>query len=338
MTQLTTNAKIAWLSLNDVLAAFHPLNPREHSLEEGGDILHIADSLLEVGFATTLTMQEGGYLLSGHGRSAAADFLRQQSEDWFDHRWDLWLSRSPERKAIAPLHKERFTASYWNKVPVTMVALDEATQKATLIRLNNQSKDGKDQPARLAAILSQLPKSQQEHAGWDSKTASSFISAFAERKQEREAEETETEEEDFQSKQFFSSPDSTDYSVGADDSADDSTEFSSDVDYDSEEDFDPDEPGEIAIAEVDSDVEDFKPDIFDHTKEYSETRAVLYLSNEELIEYKALLVKAAQKLEVDIVSNIAKIWRSQAIMALLRSFVSASEPEIEPISPEKGRE
>lgn len=308
---------VSWEPTAKLLQALNPENPRDHFED---DIQATALSLLEAGWAEIgVSRQKNGYLIGGHGRVQAADWLSKQSPDWFDHQWQKWIAATDARQSIADEHRERFSPDYWSQCPVKYNNLDELTQKATMIRLNNQAKDGRDNQKRMAALLDQMPKGYQEQAGWDSKTAEIFISAFVQRKQEKEP-------EDRIDRQLFERPDATVYDP--DNSPNDASEFSgpmtsdwggNDEEFDISQGFSVDESGMVQIEEIDE-LDAVNADVFDFTKAYSETRAVLYLSQAEYEEYKALVARVADHLKIDTQANIAKIWRSQAVMAALRTI------------------
>lgn len=353
--QKIDDSPIVWESTDFLMQHLNEENPRDHFEE---DIKDIALSLLRTGWAEIgVCRQQDGPLLGGHGRVMAADWLLKQDPDWFEHEWKKW-TKSPEREAIAHLHQERFTPDYWAKCPVKINNLDPLTQKAVMIRLNNQAKDGRDNPKRLAALLVQMPKDLVEQSGFDQGTARSFMAAFVERKATVEEPPEETE---FQGKQHFERQDATDYSYGEeteDDSLADATAESGPVesyygsgfedefgDYSGdfgEETGNPSAwerpaappPPAVKIADVDtSNVGDFTAGVFDHTKEFSETRAVLYFSYDELNEYKRLASHAANVLGIDKEGNIAKIWRSKAMIAALKLVEQLHPPTADETPP-----
>ena len=204
--------EVLWLATTEIIRRFHPENPRDHTEEH--DLPWIRESLLDFGWLTYPTIQQNldgslGYLISGHGRAIGADWLSQQDDDFFSTEWNRWI-KATGRDKIAKLHQNRFCADYWSKAPVIPTTLDELSQKSALLRLNNTSHDGQDDPGKIAAILAQMPKRQIQSAGWDTSTANTFMQAFLQRKEQEPAEE---EEFDYQDKEYFEYPDATDYSV-----------------------------------------------------------------------------------------------------------------------------
>lgn len=184
------------LSTAEVLKKFHPENPREHS--EENDLPWIRDSLLDFGWLIYPTIQQNldgsfGHLLSGHGRVQGAEWLGEQDDDFFLKEWERWL-KGDGREKVAARHQGRFCSDYWHKIPLVPVTLDELSQKSALLRLNNTSHDGRDDPGKIAAILAQMPKRQIKTAGWDSSTANSFMNAFLIRKSEEPDEDIDPPE------------------------------------------------------------------------------------------------------------------------------------------------
>lgn len=243
----------------DLLKRFHPENPKEH--DQDTDVQFIAQSLLEIGWATTLTLQENGSLLGGHGRVLAADWLRSQSQEWFDHQFKKWCSK-PGRSAIELLHKQRFCPEYWENCPVWTLTLDETTQKSTLIRLNNTQRDGKDNPERLAALLAKLPREQKEHAGWDEEAANKFMASFRARQSELDDDDEDEDEDgdEDEDELNISLPsaeieDDDDFDEEEEDAIDVDSEVVDDDKDESEEEFDDEEESDDELDEEESEEE-----------------------------------------------------------------------------------
>jgi hypothetical protein len=289
-------SEVLWLPTRTVLEKFHPENPREHTEEH--DLPWIRDSLLDFGWLTYPTIQQNldgslGYLISGHGRTIGADWLSQQDDDFFASEWNRWI-KATGRDKIAAKHQGRFCADYWLKTPVIPTTLDDLSQKSALLRLNNTSHDGRDDPGKIAAILAQMPKRQIKSAGWDTSTANTFMQAFLQRKEEEPTEE----EFDYQEKEYFERADATDYSGNTIDvEARESTS-----DYDSYTPpsntevvtVDTTEVAENVLAEVES--SNYNPNAEE------QTRFLVYLNKDVIDEFKELVAVAADKL------NIPKDW------------------------------
>ena len=207
-----------WLPTEQLMTAFHPLNPIQHEVE--GDVKDLALSLLEGGWVEPITLnQRNGRLVGGHGRVEAANWLMQQSESWFEHRSQMWTAYHEGGVS----DEERFTSEYWQKALVLLVDLSEPEHEAMLIRLNDTESQGKDDPEKLKALLSQLPGRLKQLAGY------------------REAIAPEPQPtEEFQDKQRFESSGAIDYRV-ADAPDPDTAEYAS---GDVTEYHDPDEEGE----------------------------------------------------------------------------------------------
>ena len=303
-------SEILWLSTKIVIQRFHPENPREHTEEH--DLPWIRESLLDFGWLTYPTIQQNldrslGYLISGHGRAIGADWLSQQGEEFYTAEWNRWI-KATGRDKIAKLHQNRFCADYWKKTPVIPTTLDEISQKSALLRLNNTSHDGQDDPGKIAAILAQMPKRQIKSAGWDNSTANTFMQAFLQRKEEEPVEEDEF---DYQDKEYFERPDATDYSnptinVEARESTDDfvnaapdSTEIVT---------VDTSEVTEGVLAEVDS---------ASYNPNEEQSRFLVYLNKDIMHEFKELVATAADKLDIQ-KEGLAIIWRSQTILEAIK--------------------
>lgn len=183
--------RVSFLPTDDLLNASHAHNVVKHSLD--GDVKELAISLLEGGWVEPITLNSLNHtLVGGHGRVMACDWLRNQSPEWFDHRWELWRSHHEETK----IDQERFSPMYWNEALVLHVELTDAAHEAMLIRLNDTECQGKDDPERLKALLADLPARLRHLAG------------------HKQAEAVpESQEPETQDKQQFTRSDAVDYSV-----------------------------------------------------------------------------------------------------------------------------
>lgn len=314
---------VLWMPTSELLKKFDPDNPRMHDLE--GDVQKIAESLLGFGWATTLTLQENGNLVSGHGRCLAADQLRQYTPDQFELAWNEWLEVNPKRKAIADSHFPRFNSDYWQNCPVTVIPLDDASSKSLLVRMNNQNFDGSDSPEKIAAILAKLPEQLVEGAGFDKQQARSYIDAYMEK--------TPTKPQvEFQPKQYFERPDATVYD-GAGVVVDPETLAATDripedwtvevegqsytVD-DLEEQHQTEQEQAIALEDLDfSNFDDsFRGASVD--KDIAETRIVLLVSKADLAEYNEKIGAIAADIGVS-TEGSSKLWKPKAIMTLVRN-------------------
>lgn len=326
--------EVVWMPTARLKEAFFELNPRIHTLDT--DVKGLALRLLDAGWMEIGISynEQTERLVGGHGRVEACLWLAEQDEDWFADRWEKWLQANPDRKELAHQHHDRFNAEYWTQAPVKLNRVDQTTHNAMVIALNNQAVEGKDDPKRVAALLAQLPKQFDDMAGWESSAKSAFTSAFLEKKKVAEAAEAEEEaaQTEYQNKQRFERDDATEYEEG--DEPEDATAESGEVTtyYDEDEaDWKP-EDGEdevyeefraadgsiVSIANVDTDIEAVETDVFKHSKHYADTRAVLYVSQDELQRWKAMSKAAAAVFEVDTVGEIAKIWRSKATLAAIQ--------------------
>ncbi|MBN3993868.1 MAG: hypothetical protein HWQ36_26140 [Nostoc sp. NMS2] len=302
--------EVLWLPTRTIIEKFHPENPREHTEEH--DLPWIRESLLDFGWLTYPSIQQNldgslGYLISGHGRTIGADWLSQQDDDFFTQEWNRWI-KATGRDKIANKHQGRFCGDYWLNTPVIPVTLDDLSQKSALLRLNNNSHDGRDDPGKIAAILAQMPKRQIKAAGWDTSTANSFMQAFLIRKEE----EPQSEEE-YQEKEYFERPDATDYSGNTVDvEARESNDYTplSDAEVVT---FDASEVTENVLAEVES--ANYNPNAEE------QTRFLVYLNKDVLDEFKELVAGAADKLGIA-KEGLAQQWRSQTILEAVRFIVN----------------
>lgn len=327
------NMPVTFMSIDDLLASMDPENANEHDLD--GDVKETAHSLLMAGWVEygVVYNERLKKLVGGHGRIQSADWLRQQDPDWFERQWELWLA-APDRKPIAKQHHERFNPAYWGRAPVILVELDEHTHRSLLLRLNNRTVSGRDNPAKVAALLAKIPKQNDQLAGWSPDTKRSYVSAFLQKRPEPEP------EPEVQSKQYFARPDATDYSEDPDDGPDDATKESGEVSsyrdpsaatWESE-----DEWGEGSFQGADGDVYEVanvetdsvgKVDAegVNYDKAIRETRAVLLYSHDQLKRFHELapsipfILQARYGIEIDVARSI-KEWRPDAMLALLEWF------------------
>ncbi|MBO3459977.1 hypothetical protein G7B40_040330 [Aetokthonos hydrillicola Thurmond2011] len=313
-------SEVLWLPTSTVLEKFHPENPREHTEEH--DLPWIRDSLLDFGWLAYPTIQQNldgslGYLISGHGRTIGADWLSQQDDEFFASEWNRWI-KATGRDKIANKHQGRFCADYWLKTPVIPTTLDDLSQKSALLRLNNTSHDGRDDPGKIAAILAQMPKRQIKTAGWDTSTANNFMQAFLQRKEE----EPQEEGFDYQEKEYFERPDATDYSsdysgntvnVEARGSIDDDSYIPSSMNEVVT--VDTTEVTEGVLAEVES---------ANYNPSEEQTRFLVYLNKDVLEEFKELVANAADKLGVS-KEGLAQQWRSQTILEAVRKIANQQD-------------
>jgi hypothetical protein len=310
---VTQTNEVLWLPTRTIIEKFHPENPREHTEEH--DLPWIRESLLDFGWLTYPSIQQNldgslGYLISGHGRTIGADWLSQQDDDFFTTEWNRWI-KATGREKIATKHQGRFCADYWLKTPVIPTTLDDLSQKSALLRLNNTSHDGRDDPGKIAAILAQMPKRQIKAAGWDTSTANSFMQAFLIRKEEELVEE----ESDYQEKEHFERPDATDYSGNTVDvEARESNDYTPPSDAEVVT-FDTSEVTENVLAEVES--ANYNPNAEE------QTRFLVYLNKDVLEEFKELVAGAADKLGIA-KEGLAQQWRSQTILEAVR-FIANKE-------------
>ncbi|MBW4478626.1 MAG: hypothetical protein KME54_17640 [Tolypothrix brevis GSE-NOS-MK-07-07A] len=303
--------EVMWLPTHTIIEKFHPENPREHTEEH--DLPWIRESLLDFGWLTYPSIQQNldgslGYLISGHGRTIGADWLSRQNEDFFTTEWNRWI-KGTGRDKIATKHQGRFCSDYWSKTPVIPATLDALSQKSALLRLNNTSHDGRDDPGKIAAILAQMPKHQIKTAGWDTSTANNFMQAFLVRKEEEPEDEF-----DYQDKEHFERPDATDYSgntvdVEARSSTDYTTGNNEIVTVDTTEILDG------VLAEVES---------ASYNPSDEQTRFLVYLDKEVLDEFKELIALTADKLKIPR-EGLAQQWRSQTILEAVRFIVNQQE-------------
>jgi hypothetical protein len=315
--------EVMWLPTRTIIEKFHPENPREHTEEH--DLPWIRESLLDFGWLTYPSIQQNldgslGYLISGHGRTIGADWLSQQDEDFFTQEWNRWI-KATGRDKIATKHQGRFCGDYWLKTPVISTTLDDLSQKSALLRLNNTSHDGRDDPGKIAAILAQMPKRQIKAAGWDTSTANSFMQAFLVRKEDEENEYNEYEE-----KEYFEQPDATDSAASSSHRASYSgntvdVEARESNDYTPPSDaeivtFDTSEVTENVLAEVES--ANYNPNAEE------QTRFLVYLNKDVLEEFKELVASSADKLGIA-KEGLAQQWRSQTILEAVRFIANQQD-------------
>ena len=319
-------SEVLRLATTEVIKRFHPENPREHTEEH--DLPWIRESLLDFGWLTYPSIQQNldgslGYLISGHGRVMGADWLSQQDDDFFTSEWNRWI-KATGRDKIATKHQGRFCGKYWSEVPVIPTTLDDLSQKSALLRLNNTSHDGRDDPGKIAAILAQMPKRQIKAAGWDTNTANSFMQAFLVRKEESVEEDFDYQEQRglgvspsgaTAEKEYFEQPDATDYSGHTVDvEARESDDYMPPSDAELVT-VDTSEVAENVLAEVES--ANYNPNAEE------QTRFLVYLNKDVLDEFKELVAVAADKLGITR-EGLAQQWRSQTILEAVR-FIANSD-------------
>jgi len=162
----------------ELLNAFHPENPRDHSIEPGGDVEKTAISLLHAGWCELPSYNaRNDKLIGGHGRVLACEYLMQQNKEWFAEQWQQYQEINPKADAEA---QARFAAGYWLKVPLKLSEMRDPLHKAMMVRLNNETARGKSDERLKAAILSKLPPKAQEVAMPDPERRSKFLTRFAE--------------------------------------------------------------------------------------------------------------------------------------------------------------
>lgn len=206
---------VDWLSTDELLAAFHPLNPNEH---DELDVERTARSLLDAGWVEPITLNRlNRIIVGGHGRVMAADWLRQQSQAWFDHQYQRW------EQVYAALEDDRlrFSPDWWQKCLVLEVELDDRTHEAMLMRLNDTESQGVDDPQKLRSLLSSLPALSRSLAGHEAPAEPAPGAEFPQSSVEAAT--------DYQDKQHFERSDATDYRVKDAPEPDTAEHFSGDV-------------------------------------------------------------------------------------------------------------
>lgn len=326
---------IVWMPTQELLGYSDPDNPRVHDPE--GDVKQTAQSILHLGWLEIGIVFNPvlGTLVGGHGRVMGANFNRHQTEEWFEREWEIWLAANPDRKDLAEIHHERFCAAYWENCPVRVIQLDEKSHKSGLIRLNNQQVAGKDDPTRMAALLSKIPKQFNDLTGWEASTKKSFTEAFLKRVEERGG----LDQSDYEPGQRFERPDATDYSVRDPEHPNDATEESGGVhsNFDSPEFPAAPEaaPGyEVVQVGTDDVNPEFRHEGVAYDSNIRETRAVLLFSREQLFEFNKKLAPACafivQELgyELDTVGQSIRLWRPDAFLLALRHFVEKDHAQL----------
>ena len=293
------------LPTSGLLAKFHPENPREHSEEH--DLPWIRETILDFGWLVYPTIQRNldgsfGYLISGHGRVLGADWLSQRDEDFFLKEWERW-TKGTGRDKIAQKHQERFCANYWDAIPVVPVTLDELSQKSALLRLNNTSHDGRDDPGKIAAILAQMPKRQIKTAGWDSGTANSFMQAFLVRKEEPEEEQEETGNYDFNDDKYPNENGTT---------AIDATPNRSD--------YTPPPSAEKVIVETENVADVGAVQSINYTGKGEQTQFFIFLDKGDLADFRSKLDQLAPQIGVS-TDGMVQQYRSQVILKVVDMVV-----------------
>ena len=292
-------SEVLRLPTSNVLAKFHPENPREHS--EENDLPWIRDSLLDFGWLIYPTIQQNldgsfGYLISGHGRVQGADWLSQQDKDFFLKEWERWI-KGTGRDRIAEKHQERFCANYWAAIPVVPVTLDELSQKSALLRLNNTSHDGRDDPGKIAAILAQMPKRQIKTAGWDSGTANNFMQAFLVRKEEEP--EDDLGEQDEMSEDGTTTIDVTP----------------------SRSDYTPPPPAEKVIIETENVADVGAVQTINYTGKGEQTQFYIFLDKGDLADFRSKLDQLAPQIGIS-TDDMVQQYRSQVILKVVDMMIT----------------
>lgn len=329
--------QVIWVPTEELIDAHHPANPRVHREDE--DIPEIFKSLLWFGWGVVgVTFNPvTGLITGGHGRNQAADLGRKMDPDEFEARWEQWLKQDKDRKEVAAIAKQRFCPEYWEYCPTYVCMLTGTDQKTLMVRLNDQQKDGKNDPSRMAALLAQLPKSQVPDTGWDVVSAEAFKTAFLELPKASppepegynfDAGEPPSDEVEYEGGQHFESADATDYG---------------EPDYEEEDSFDESGPvrvttadGEdVAIAEVGELKEEFEVGQVNYDKDVRETRAVLLMSRVQLDRFKSFfgtttcpgpVIALLERLGVSIdMAQSIKEWRPDANLAVLEMFLKQNQ-------------
>jgi hypothetical protein len=236
----------SWMPLEEIVDCFYRDNPRSHSLD--GDIKRTANRLLSVGWLEHVTFNETNRkIVDGHGRVLAAQWLSEQSSDWFSLQFATWKRRNPDGDTSS---EERFNPAYWQQVAIIKVNLDEPGHIAMLLGLNNEKSFGVDDPTKLEAIAASLDDEDKALAGFAVKVRQVVQEAIATGSLE------ESPSGDYEGKQYFERPDATDYSVGKDTSASNAIAESGEVvsdnfeyDEDAEPDYEEYEPEEIHVPQ-----------------------------------------------------------------------------------------
>lgn len=315
---------LLWLPTDLLIKKFHPDNPREHSWEEGEDLEDIKKSLIGFGWLTyptinTKTDGEFDYLLSGHGRVLVADNLKQiEDSEFWSNEWDRWLKSVDKDNLDLKKHQQRFKADYWQNCPVVPVNLDEESSNAALIRLNNTSKDGQDNPAKLAVILNKLPKKQVNLAGWDETNKKVFVSAYIKQK-EQQPEKLDREEDDYNDSRGANALENYDRHLDNEDNTSELSEESENFNNDYEEEK------EISNEELLEETDNLQDTLaVNQTSSYNydptnQTRLLVYLDKSVLQEFKAILEELAVKLDIDAGLDVHQ-RRSQTLLETIRQF------------------
>ena len=307
-------SEVLRLPTPDVLARFHPENPREHS--EENDLPWIRDSLLDFGWLIYPTIQRNldgsfGHLISGHGRVQGADWLSQQDEDFFLKEWERWI-KGTGRDEVAQKHQDRFCANYWAAIPLVPVTLDELSQKSALLRLNNTSHDGRDDPGKIAAILAQMPKRQIKTAGWDTSTANNFMQAFLVRKEEEPEDDLEEQEEtgnyDFEGDKYSN----TQMSEGGTTTIDVTPNKS---------DYIPPPPAEIVTVGTENVAEVGSVQTINYTGKGEQTQFYIFLDKGDLADFRAKLDRLAPQIGIS-TDGMVQQYRSQVILKVVDMMVN----------------
>ena len=303
-------SEVLWLPTAEVLLRFHPENPREHSEET--DLPWIRDTILDFGWLVYPTIQQNldgsfGYLISGHGRVQGADWLSQQDEDFFLKEWDRWI-KGAGRDEVAEKHQKRFCANYWAAIPAVPVTLDELSQKSALLRLNNTSHDGRDDPGKIAAILAQMPKRQIKTAGWDTSTAKSFMQAFLVRKEEEpEEEQEETGNYDFGDDKYSNTQMIEDGTTAIEVTPNRS-------------DYTPPPPAEKVVVETENVADVGAVQSINYTGKGEQTQFFIFLDKGDLPDFRSKLDQLAPQIGIS-TDGMVQQYRSQVILKVVDMVV-----------------
>lgn len=299
MPKDNVNNNVIWLPTEQLIQKFNPENPQEHN--EENDLPKIRRSLLELGWLQVITLQENGKLISGHGRVMSANHLKDETPEFFEKAWSRFIRQRSELPAEAGFdpsaHQYRFSSAYWRQCPCLIVDLDEYSQKSALIRLNDTQADGRPNPAKIAALLANLPRENQELCGWSPEVAKNFIKGFSTR---RETYELAVDED----------------GVLVDD------ERGNTFAPEEELEFEVMPTGEVQTISIDAEGVEDDSGAVTQSSEYNPgeglVRLLLYFSSEELGDFKAKIEEVAEFLEVPRPEGLQiQEWRSKVVSAAL---------------------
>jgi hypothetical protein len=230
--------------------------------------------------------------------------ISYQDMDGLRERW----IKGTGRDKVAEKHRERFYANYWTAIPVVPVTLDELSQKSALLRLNNTSHDGRDDPGKIAAILAQMPKRQIKTAGWDTPTANSFMQAFLVRKEEPEEEQEETGNYDFDNDKYSN----TQIEDGT--TAIDVTPNRSD--------YTPPPPAEKVIVETENVAGVGAVQSINYTGKGEQTQFFIFLDKGDLPNFRSKLDQLAAQIGISTISDTVQQYRSLVILKIVDMAIS----------------